>query len=300
MKHIIHILTREFKELFSDTNSEKKVFDILKSLQALQTSFAPRKEFRENLKSRLEAIYSVEKGRGIHHFSFFQYISVLSSFIFISGVWYILYDIYQTSPKDIIFEQTLIQESKEQNISSSSQNQELKDQILKKVWWWKKRKQWQETIWKDKITRVKNSTQEIKSIQTKTLGTKKISKNIDVIEKSLNLVEEERIRDVQESPTENSSPMIFDSIIQNDSYNNSIQKGNISSGNQIVWTNFLQLCEKYNGEVSSSWDVCTFKNGKTCSPDMIETCVRMLSGSTDTLWSDSEIFLQELLEQFGQ
>ena len=134
MKKILDTLSSEFKELFPSSTSEKELFDELENLKSFQWSLSPKKEFRENLKSRLEAIYTMEHGWELTRFSLFQYISIFTSFVLISGVGYIVYDANQTPIEQNIQNQMMVGESENINtVQSASSASDIKSQILERA-----------------------------------------------------------------------------------------------------------------------------------------------------------------------
>ncbi len=60
MKQYLETLLKEFRELFPSQKSDKKFEQWLGNLKSLQWSLAPEKEYKENLRSRLEGVYFMD------------------------------------------------------------------------------------------------------------------------------------------------------------------------------------------------------------------------------------------------
>lgn len=93
MKQSTQDILREYRELFPDI-SEKELFDEIKNFQKLQEISKPNTQYKKDLKLRLKNLYTLENlPQKTSILSWFQYVWILTSFVFIFGLTFSLYEI---------------------------------------------------------------------------------------------------------------------------------------------------------------------------------------------------------------
>lgn len=354
MNKILETLTEEIKSLFPDSNSEKRISDELKNLKTVQKSFAPTGEFRANLKSRLEWIYTIEHWAPVHHFSFLRYVSVFTSFILVVWVWYIIYDVNK-SPIESVMQQESVNElpnelpEVRQGKNLDVDAVEIKNQILQKSL--NDDVMWEDVSWEQE----QNNFEESENIESQAVESlKRVNneekdqnlENVTEINKQVPPVEKEavepRVQEIDNTSIVPSTwevqgePTIMPKSIENDSDNNlqtnddieslkssvepsmmmdsMMQDGDMleeSSPNMFGAENsqaiyqekvqsFAEVCEEYNWVISDAGEICILENGKQCNMEDIHSCALTGSWGINLDGNTEEIFLQELIDEFGQ
>ncbi len=245
-----------------------------KTLQDFQTSLAPSQEFRENLKSRLEAIYTIEHGQERSSFGFFRYASIFTSLILFMGMGYVLLDTNTQIEESSMQVSPPIKETK--IISSPQAEKEISKDAegsVGPVW---------SAVETPSLIQEKKVSSKVQEIQVRSSneGKNTIKKDWGVFKEEAGVLDSSEI-----------APMASEAMFWADT--NMIES-------QSYIPSFSESCEEYGGKL---WDIpteCILENGKICTIENIDIC-GLSSSWAIYLWDgETDVFLQELIDGLGQ